>query len=52
MTEKQQQQLEELMNEYVSSLDKIRKDYRQKIEKILDDIDAIKLEQIKRKLNL
>lgn len=52
MTKEQQQKIEVLMAEYVTKMEAIRKKYRQQIEKILDDIDAIKLEQIKNKLRI
>ncbi len=53
MTDKEKKEkILKAITDYEKAVDKLRQEYHRKIEKILSEIDKIKLQQIKKKLGL
>lgn len=52
MNDKYQMELAKALTDFTNKVDQAKKDYNKKIDAILQKIDAIKISQVKRKLNI
>lgn len=52
MDNQYQLELEQALADFTAKVEKAKKDYNQKIDVILKKIDALKIAQIKKKLNI